>query len=294
MRFFSLKLFSDLPHINFVRLTKYALFVSALFSLISAVTICFKGFNLGIDFIGGAKIEVYSSIPIETSELRNSLASLNVGEVSVQSLSSKGRFAIKVANRSQNVCQLLKDTLTKSFPKLHYLSSCFVGPQINKYFIRSALQAVLLGLLGIVGYVLLRFGLAFGFGIMFTLVHNLLLSLGFMSAFRLDFNQSTIAALLIIMGYCVNDSIVVYDRIMSNLGSSSISSDAVNASINQTLSRNVLTSLTTLLANLALILFGCKTIMSFSLLVFVGIAIGTYSSIFLAAPAVLYFTRGAK
>lgn len=294
MKFSPLKLCLDLPYINFVGLVRHILLVSALLSLSSAVTIFFQGFNLGIDFVGGTKIEVYSPAPIETSDLRKSLAALNVGEVSVQSLSSNGRFSIKVANKSQNVCQLLKETLAKSFPKLEYLSSCFVGPQINTYFIRSSFQAVLLGLLGIVAYVLLRFGIPFGFGIMFTLVHNLLLSLGFMSALRLDFNQSTIAALLIVMGYCVNDSIVIYDRVLSNVGPNGINSEAVNASINQTLSRNVLTSLTTLLANLALILLGCKTIMSFSLLVFAGIAIGTYASIFLSAPAVLYFARVAK
>lgn len=290
MRLFPL-IFGSNPNADFIKLGRYATYFSLLLCLVSVALIGFKGFNFGIDFIGGTKLEIASSKPIDSMKLRVVVSGLNLGEVSVQSIEGESKFAIKVAGKGQDASRTIEAAINKSFPNhgIQYLTSCFVGPQINSYFVRSAFKAVLLCLLGIVAYVWWRFGVGFSLGVLAVLLHNILLSLGFASAFNLDMNQSSIAALLIILGYCVNDSIVIYDRLVHNFSLKGVNESSVGASINQTLSRNILTSLTTLLANLALIIFGCRTIVSFSLLTFVGIAIGTYSSIFLSSPTVLCF-----
>ena len=161
-----------------------------------------------------------------------------------------------------------------------------MGPQVGRMLINSGIKAIVFSFLAIMIYVWFRFELPFGIGILIALIHDLILVLGFMSVTQLDFNLSTIAAILTIVGYSVNDSVVIFDRVRDNIKqykSKSLSS-MINLSINQTLSRTILTVLTTLIANLALIIYGGSTIYSFSVSVFAGIVIGTYSSIFISAP----------
>ncbi len=304
MWIYPLKLVPENTEIDFVKLAKYLFSISALILVLGCIVICVKGFNFGIDFVGGTQVEVKPDQGISLEEMRKILTDLDIGEVTLQFQGqdeSNSEVVIKIAAGKQNGAdsqsEIIKNALSQSFPnhKFEYLSVTFIGPQINSYLIKSGIKAVLLSVVGIFIYIWIRFKLSFGIGILVTLAHNLLLCFSFLSAFSVDFNQATIAALLIIIGYCVNDSIVIYDRILSNTKQMKIlNQSTINFSINRTLSRTVLTSFTTLLANFALILFGGKTIFSFSLTVFVGILIGTYTSIIFSGPIVLYLSKKGR
>jgi preprotein translocase subunit SecF len=188
--------------------------------------------------------------------------------------------------------ELIKSTLSSKFPyKFEYRKVDFVGPQIGKQLIKSGAMAMILAFLAIMVYIWVRFEWQFGVGVLVALVHDVILSLGFMSMTGYDFNLSSIAAILTVIGYSVNDSVVIYDRIRENLRKYSNKKivDLINLSINETLSRTTITVFTTLLANLALIIFGGEAIRSFSILVFFGVFAGTYSSIFISAPILTLF-----
>jgi len=187
---------------------------------------------------------------------------------------------------------LIKKALQEKFPyEFDYRKVDFVGPQVGDQMIKSGSMAMVLSFLAIMIYIWIRFEWNFGIGVLIALLHDVVLSLGFMSITEYDFNLSTIAAILTVIGYSVNDSVVIYDRIRENLRkySKKAFSDIINLSVNETLSRTTITVFTTLLANLALILLGGEAIRSFSMLVFVGIFIGTYSSIFISAPILTLF-----
>jgi preprotein translocase subunit SecF len=300
MWIYPLKLVPDNTAIDFVRAAKYAFIASLVALVIGCGFICTKGFNFGIDFIGGTQLEIRSNKFVSLNQLRNVLSDLNIGEISLQSQGqdeNSTEILIKIASikhQTESQLDIVKNTLVQVFPdhQFEYLSVSFIGPQVNSYLIKSGIKAVVLSIFGIFLYIWIRFKLSFGIGILITLLHNLLMCFSFMSIAGLDFNQSAIAALLIIIGYCVNDSIVIYDKILNNSNKLKLlNQETINLSINRTLSRTILTSLTTLLANLALILFGGKTIFSFSLLVFIGILVGTYSSIIFSGPLVLYLSN---
>ncbi|WP_172619333.1 protein translocase subunit SecF [Candidatus Sneabacter namystus] len=287
-------------NVDFVRSSFLSYSISLSLLALSVLFILLKGFNFGIDFVGGAVLEVSASKNCDVVQMRKVLISLECGDVSVYSsgLEHSKNITIKVAKNNKgklnDVTSVIKKSLLENFPNdnLKYLSSEFVGPQINSYLIKSGIKAIIFALLGVALYVWLRFKLSFAIGILLTLVHNVLITLGVASSINLDFNQSTVAALLIIIGYCVNDSIVIYDRIVFNMKiNNKIDSSVINSSINQTLSRTFLTSITTLLANVSLIVFGSHSIFSFSVLVFSGIMIGTYASIMLSGPLLLVLSR---
>jgi preprotein translocase subunit SecF len=300
MQIYPLKLVPDNTQIDFIRLAQYAFIVSLMAVVLGCGFIFTKGFNFGIDFIGGTQLEIRADKFISLNQVRKVMGDLNLGEISLQSQGqdeNSTEILIKIASanhKTESHLDIVKSTLSNVFPnhKFEYLSVSFIGPQVNAYLIKSGVKAVVLSILGIFLYIWLRFKLSFGLGILVTLLHNLIMCFAFMSISGLDFNQSTVAALLIIIGYCVNDSIVIYDKILNNAKQLKfLNRETINLSINRTLSRTILTSLTTLLANLALIMFGGKTIFSFSLLVFIGILIGTYTSIIFSGPVVLYLSN---
>jgi preprotein translocase subunit SecF len=303
MLLYPLKLVPDNTQINFIKLSKYLSIISAFVLVLGCSVIYLKGFNFGIDFVGGTQLEIKSDKFVPLDKMRKVLTDLNLGEVSLQYQGQGERdseIVIKIARmqgQTASCSEIIKNALNQAFleHKFEYLSVNFIGPQINSYLIKSGIKAVILSVLGIFIYIWIRFKLSFGFGILVTLLHNLVLCFAFLSVSGIDFNQATIAGLLIIIGYCVNDSIVIYDKILSNATQMKVFNQAiVNLSINKTLSRTVLTSFTTLLANLALIIFGGKTIFSFSILVFAGILIGTYTSIVFSGPIVLYLSGKKK
>lgn len=296
MQIFPLRLFPANSNFNFMRVRNINYGLSTLLFVISLVWIGVFKFNFGIDFIGGISIEVRIDQTPDLAKMRQALDDLDIGEIVLQNFGSDKDLSIRASvsseeNLMKNI-ELIKQTLQEKFPyKFEYRKVDFVGPQVGDQMIVSGAIAMLLAFIAIMIYIWIRFEWQFALGVLAALIHDTILSLGFMSITGLDFNLSTIAAILTIIGYSVNDTVVIYDRIRENLRkySNKTIGDIINLSTNETLSRTTITVLTTLLANLALILYGGEAIKSFSVLVFFGILIGTYSSIFISAPAITLF-----
>lgn len=296
MQLFPLRFFPESPQFDFLKLNKITYSISIFLVVLSILFICIFKFNFGIDFAGGISMEVRTSEEPNLPKMREVLGSIGIGEVVIQNFGTTNDLSIRVGVSSEenlmNNITLIKNTLEKNFPyKFDYRKVDFVGPQVGKQMIMSGTMAMILSFIGIMIYIWIRFEWQFGLGVLFALLHDVIISLGFMSITKYDFNLSTIAAILTIIGYSVNDSVVIYDRIRDNLRKFSRKNidEIINLSINETLSRTTVTVLTTLLANLALILLGGEAIRSFSVLVFFGIFAGTCSSIFISAPILTLF-----
>jgi preprotein translocase subunit SecF len=296
MQLFPLRLLPENTSINFIKLSKINYLISILIIIVSFGAMFFKSFNYGIDFIGGISIDVRSTTVIDVAKMRKVLGALDLGEAMIQNYGEHNDVSIRIAARGDadlnSLVSSIKQTIETNFAQnIEYRKIDFVGPQIGRGLIISGFQAVTLAFLAIMVYVWFRFEWQFGLGVLLSLIHDAIACLGFMSLTQLDFNLSTVAAILTVIGYSVNDSVVIYDRIRENLRKyhNKNVQDIINISINDTLSRTTLTVLTTLLANFALIIFGGEALRSFSLLVFFGIVMGTYSSIFVSAPILTLF-----
>lgn len=296
MQLYPLRLLPDKIDFDFMNFKKISYTLSIILSLISILWVGIYKFNFGIDFAGGIVIEVRLDQAPDLPKMREVLGDLGIGEVVLQNFGSERDLSIRFGSNSEDNLrkniELIKSTLQENFPyKFEYRKVDFVGPQVGQQLINAGALAMLFSFAAIMVYIWIRFEWYFGLGILVALVHDVILSLGFMSMTGLDFNLSTIAAILTIIGYSVNDSVVIYDRIRENLRKShkKVITQIINVSINETLSRTILTVVTTLLANLALVIFGGEAIRSFSVLVFFGIIAGTYSSIFISAPILTLF-----
>jgi preprotein translocase subunit SecF len=284
---------SDNTKIDFMYLSKFVYIFSIMLTILSITLLFTLKLNFGIDFAGGITMEARISEAPDLAKMREILTQLEIGEISIQNFGSDKDIAIRVGTGDANEEQIMiyvekiKSSLKSNFKyEIEYRKVDFVGPQVGDQLIVAGIQAILLSFLGILIYIWLRFEWQFGVGILVALIHDTIVAMGFMSITGLDFNLASIAALLTIIGYSVNDSVVIYDRIRENLRkyrSKSIDY-TLNLSVNETLSRTTLTVLTTLLTNLALIIWGGEAIRSFSILMFFGIMVGTYSSIFISAP----------
>ncbi|AVP87565.1 preprotein translocase subunit SecF [Candidatus Phycorickettsia trachydisci] len=296
MRLYPLRLWSSDVEFSFMTFRNYSYMISIALMLISIISLGVFKLNFGIDFVGGINIEISSKKPIQLAQMRKNLEKINLKEVLIQSI-GENEIGIKVASGKDHDTSSIIDRIKKSINtefennRIKYERVDFVGPQVGSQMIWSGIMSVTLAFAAIVAYIWIRFEWRFGIGIILSLVHDIILCLGFASWMQLDFNLSSIAALLTIVGYSVNDSVVIYDRIRENLHKWSHKNiiEIINMSINQTLSRTTLTVLTTLIANLALIVYGGKAIQEFSLLMFFGILVGTFSSIFIAAPILPMF-----
>ena len=296
MRLYPLQLMPENTNINFIGLRKINYIISIIIILVSIISSVTIGFNFGIDFVGGISIDARSDKPVDVALMRKILNEKEIGEVMLQNFGSENDISIRIAalkNVDLNqIIDSVKQTLADKFTtQFEYRKIDFVGPQVGSELIISGAQAVILAFLAIMVYIWFRFEWQFGLGVLISLVHDAIACLGFMSLTGLDFNLSSVAAILTVIGYSVNDSVVIYDRIRENFFkySKKTTSEIINLSINQTLSRTTLTVLTTLIANLSLIIFGGQALKSFSLLVFFGIIMGTYSSIFVSAPILTIF-----
>ncbi|NRB10542.1 MAG: protein translocase subunit SecF [Rickettsiaceae bacterium] len=296
MQIFPLRLFPPSSSFDFIRVKKLSYGLSIVLTVLSFLSIAIYKFNFGIDFVGGITLEVRTNQVPNLEAMRDELNKLDIGEIVLQNFGSEKDLSIRVSVSSEESLvkniELIKKTLAEKFPyEFEYRKEDFVGPQIGGEMIKSGAMAMFLAFLAIMFYVWVRFEWHFGLGVLIALVHDVILSLGFMSYTGYDFNLSSIAAILTIIGYSVNDSVVIYDRIRENLRKYHNKNihDIINLSINETLSRTTITALTTLIANLALIVFGGEAIESFSVLVFFGVFIGTYSSIFISAPILTLF-----
>ena len=276
---------------DFLSLRKKFLTLSVIFILLSIFLLSFKGLNLGIDFKGGTLIEI-STDNSSVGELRNIL-SPNFDDVSLQEFGDKNTIIIKLQNKSNtdsietvnNVKKLIGDKV------IEFRRSEFVGPTISSELLWKGFQAISFSLLAILIYIWLRFEWQFGFGAVVALTHDVLFTLGLLSFLNVEFSLSTIAAILTIAGYSINDTVVIFDRVRENLRKYKKLEliDLFNLSINNTLSRTIMTSITTLLALLSLFIFGGEVIKPFALTMIIGVIIGTYSSMFIAVPTLLIF-----
>ena len=279
---------------KFMSLRKIGLFFSVTLILISFIAIFTKGLNFGIDFTGGVLIEIRSkNETINLTKLRDDLNKLNVGEIQLQTIGSEKDIAIRVQKHSPGQDKQL-DSIKKiksalANIEIEFRRTEYVGPKVGKELIKAGLIAVIFSLLGILFYIWLRFEWFFALGAIIALIHDVFLTIGFFSIFQFEFNLATVAAVLTIAGYSINDTVVIYDRIRetSRKYKKIIFEEIINLSLNSTLSRTLMTSLTTLLALLALFIFGGNVISSFVIALIWGVIIGTYSSLYVASPILL-------
>ena len=282
----TLKLIKQNTNIQFLKYKKITLSISIIFCLISFFSLFINGMNFGIDFKGGSLIEVKSDQSINTSNIRSRLSLLNLGDVQIQNFGSDKNVLVRVeASSSGNNSSVLLSITNElqSFGEIQRTE--VVGPKISSELIQKGILAIISAVGLMLFYIWIRFEWQFSLGAVLALIHDVIITIGIFSFFQIEFNLSIIAALLTIIGYSMNDTVVVYDRIRENLRKYKKQDlyDLINSSINQTVSRTVLTSFTTLLALFSLYIFGGQVIKGFTLAMIIGVFIGTYSSTFIAS-----------
>ncbi len=255
--------------------------------VISLFLLIFKGLNFGIDFKGGTLIELRSTdSKINISSLRDNLSQMNLGDVSVKNFGNKDDFLIKFENNeNKNIIQEIKSNLDKSFNNnFDFRRVEKVGPKVSAELLKSGIIAISVALTLMLIYIWIRFEWQFSLGAILALFHDVIVTLGLFSLLSLEINLSIIAAVLTIVGYSMNDTVVIFDRIRENLRKYSDIKiyELSNISINETLSRTLITSVTTLLALLSIFFFGGEILKGFSLAMIFGVIFGTYSSIYIA------------
>lgn len=290
---FPIRLVPPNTRIRFLAARKIA-FVLSLVMVIGSVAIFLtQGLNFGIDFRGGILIEVRTQGPADISAMRNSLGSLGIGEVNLQEFGAPNEVLIRIQQQKGDekeqvkAIEVVKEALGDS---VEYRRTEFVGPKVGDELREAGTWAVLLAIGAILLYIWFRFEWQFGVGAVVAVSHDVIATIGIFSILQLEFNLSTLAAILTIAGYSINDTVVVFDRVRENLRKYKREAleSLLNRSINDTLSRTVMTSVTTLLALLALYFFGGEVIRGFSFAMIWGVIIGTYSSIFIASPLLMY------
>jgi len=262
-------------------------FLSLTLVLVSLLLLTFKGLNFGIDFKGGTLIELRANNDkINVSSLRDNLNSMNLGDVSVKNFGNSSDFLIKFENNTnKNVVEEIKINLDKSFGnQFDFRRVENVGPKVSAELLKSGVIAISVALILMLIYIWIRFEWQFSLGAILALFHDVIVTLGLFSLFGLEINLSIIAAILTIVGYSMNDTVVIFDRVRENLRKYSDIKiyELTNISINETLSRTLITSITTLLALLSIFFFGGEILKGFSLAMIFGVVFGTYSSIYIA------------
>ena len=292
-----LRLISDNTSIKFIKLKLISFSFSAILSIAAIFAVIFIGLNFGIDFKGGILLEVRTSSNIGIADIRNKITDLNIGEVSIQEFGVDSDYLIRVErqegtdNAQQIAVEAIKSSLDKAFTKdIEYRRLEYVGPTVSKDLVYDGVMAIVFAIIAMLAYIWFRFELPFALGAIVALLHDIVLTLGLFAILGLEFNLATVAAILLIIGYSMNDTVVIYDRIRENLRKFKKMdlNELLDKSINQTLSRTINTTFTTILALGALYLFGGQIIADFAFAMLWGIIVGTYSSIFIASTILLY------
>ena len=287
-------------NINFVSKFRKANIFSLIIFILSIIFIFFKGLNYGIDFKGGTLIELRTDTSINASAIRDSLKSMNLGDINVKKFGKEGDYLIKVEQKNTNNSNLIpeiKKTLADNLnADVDFRRVENVGPKVSSELLESSIIAISLALAAMLFYIWIRFEWQFSIGSIIALFHDVIITLGIFSVLSLEINLSIIAAVLTIVGYSMNDTVVIYDRIRENLLKyTKISiSDVSNLSINETLSRTIITSITTLLALISIYILGGEILRGFSFAMILGVIIGTYSSMFVASPILKFFRVSYK
>lgn len=289
-----MQLMANVPTINFMQWRKQAVIVSGVILLICLISIAARGMNLGIDFTGGTLIEVGYETSADLTKVRGALEDSGFPDAIVQHFGTSKDVLVRIAPRkdlssaqlSSKMLEILEKT---SDTAIEMRRVEFVGPQIGDELVEKGGMAMLIALACILIYVWIRFERRFSLGSIAALIHDVIFTMGIFAIFQLEFDLTVLAALLAVIGYSLNDTIVVFDRVRENfrIMRKGTPEDVINNSINQTLSRTLMTSLTTLLVLIALFIFGGELIHGFATALIVGVVVGTYSSIYVATSAAL-------
>ena len=276
--------------INFNKFYKLFNLISLGLVVASILLLFFKGLNFGVDFKGGTLIELRSNDKnINVTSLRQSFSQMNLGDFNVKKFGNENDFLIKIEKKdtSANAIEIIKKDLTSSIGgSFNFRRVENVGPKVSAELLKSSIIAIALSLAAMLFYIWIRFEWQFSLGAILALFHDVIITLGLFSLFNLEINLSIVAAVLTIVGYSMNDTVVIYDRVRENLRKFSDIKiyELTNISINETLSRTIITSVTTLLALVSIYLFGGEILKGFSLAMIMGVVFGTYSSIYIANP----------
>jgi len=294
-----LRIVPDDTKFDFMRFRRISFPMSALLSILAIFLYFFHGLNFGIDFVGGTLIEVQSkSGPADLAKMREAVSGLGLGEVQLQQFGAPTDVLLRVAQQpggegaQQAAVAKIRGALGDA---VEYRRVEVVGPRVSTELLALGTMGLMAAILGILVYLWFRFEWQFALGAMVANVHDIVLTIGFMSVTQIDFDLTSIAALLTILGYSLNDTVVIYDRIRENLRRYKRLSmpDLLNSSVNSTLSRSIITHVTVTLALLALLLFGGHAIHSFTATMMFGVVlVGTYTSVFIAAPILIYLGVG--
>ena len=291
------RLIPDKTRIPFLRLRRTFFIVSITLAVLSVAVLLGRGLNFGIDFAGGILIEVGTEREADIGQMRSALTGLGLGEIALQEFGSPTEVLIRIerqpgdAGAQQVAVTAVREALSANYSDtLSYRRVETVGPKVGSELIQAGIIAVVVSVFLMLVYIWFRFELPFAIGAVIALIHDVLLSLGIFAALGLEFNLPIVAAILLIVGYSMNDTVVVYDRVRENLRKYKTMPllELLNQSVNETLARTVITSMTTLLALLALIIFGGAVIRDFSFAMIWGVIVGTYSSVFIAGALLLY------
>ena len=289
-----------IKNINFVSKFKSANIISIIIFSLSIFFILFKGLNYGIDFKGGTLIELRTEISVNATSIRDTLKTMNLGDVNVKKFGKEGDYLIKVEQKNTNNNNLIPKIKKNLYDNLgadvDFRRVENVGPKVSAELLESSIIAISLALMAMLFYIWVRFEWQFSLGSIVALFHDVVITLGIFSLLSLEINLSIIAAVLTIVGYSMNDTVVIYDRIRENLLKyTKISiSDVSNLSINETLARTIITSVTTLLALVSIYILGGEILRGFSFAMILGVLIGTYSSIFVASPILKFLKVSHK
>ena len=290
-----LRIVPDETNFDFMRFRRISFPISALMSIIALGAFLVMGLNFGIDFKGGTLLEVrYANNTLDVADVRSRLETLGLGEVQIQEIGNDGEVLIRVAQQpggeqaQQAVVGKVRAALGEG---VEYRRVEVVGPRVSQELLSYGIVGLIMAVFCILVYLWFRFEWQFALGASIANFHDIVLTVGFMAIFQIDFDLTSVAALLTILGYSLNDTIVIYDRIREMLRryKKMPTEELLNASINSTLSRSVITHVTVTLALLALVLFGGRAIHSFSVTMMFGVVlVGTYTSIFIASPLLIY------
>ena len=282
----------EIKYTNYYKKTN---FLSLILIALSILVFMFKGLNLGVDFKGGTLIELrVESTSINISEIRQSFLKMNLGDVTVKKFGNENDYLIKIEkteNTNSNMIESINKKLSKDLgQEINFRRVENVGPKVSGELIKAGLLAISLSLAAMLIYIWIRFEWQFSLAAIIALIHDVIITVGIFSLLSFEVNLSIVAAVLTIVGYSMNDTVVIFDRIRENLKKYSkiLIGDISNISTNETLSRTLITSVTTLLALLSIYIFGGEIFKGFSFAMIVGVIVGTYSSIFVATPILNY------
>jgi preprotein translocase subunit SecF len=291
-----LKLVPDNTNIDFMKWRHWALILSLLATLASLTLVGVRGLNLGIDFVGGQVVRTTFAKPVDIEDLRGRIAKLEVGDASIQELGDGRTYQVRLPkpegpeSAANEVVAKVRTLIQTEYPGARVDAGESVSGKVSEELATDGALAILFAMIGIAIFIWLRFEWQFGVGALVTLLHDVAMTLGFFSLTQLQVDLNVVAAILTIVGYSLNDTVVIYDRIRENLRKYRKMAiiPLLNLSLNETLSRTMVTSLSILLALGALILFGPDVIFGLTVAVFLGIFVGTYSSIYISTPILVW------